>query len=242
MRYSLLSIFILVVLLIAFFSFVLVPRGIFSFFPNPFLNGLFYLFSHPGEAVSFLEKRKESLRDEHLLLSLKEEVESLREALRYGTEKGLKLRAVSVIGFNTDPTLRAFLINQGERDGVVRGMVVVDELGFLLGSVDRVFGETSFVKQIQSPDMEFLVRIEGVDGGGSFIARGATNHVQGIKIPKGMYGSQLVVVTSGRDGKFPPGVLVGRTKDFILSKDQVSMETTIETSNIIKKNVYLIIP
>ncbi len=230
--------------------------GICALYFFPFSQGVFFLSSHlPWRAYFYLvfhpkttlslynqsnEREQEIIAERHRVVSLSDENTILRSALRFGKEKKKQLVFAEVIGYNTDPILKAFIIDHGKKEGVKEGMPVVNEEGFLLGKIDRIEDERAFVKQIQSPDMEFLVHIEGQKVANDFIARGVVNYVLGTKIQKGDYVSNVLIVTSGVDGKFPSGLLVGEAQAFVLSKDHTFMETVITTSNEPKKNVFII--
>ncbi|MBI5153443.1 MAG: hypothetical protein HZA36_03225, partial [Parcubacteria group bacterium] len=151
-----------------------------------------------------------------------------------------KIIVADVVGYAVDPLLRTFIVNRGEEEGVTEGVSVVSEHGFLLGRVVRVFKRRSFVEKIQSPNVEFLVHFEGKNTRSDFVAKGMVNYVLGTKIQKGNYEEQIPVVTSGLDGKFPPGLLVGEADTFVLSRDQTFIESVIKTDNETKQRVFII--
>lgn len=224
--------------------FIPISSVIFQFTSRMPLQAYFYLVFHPREVLSLYEKRGEFGNDfqekEHLINSLIEENTALKSALEYKKNVKKKLVVAGVVGYATDPFLKMIIIDRGKEDGIKEGMPVVNEHGLLLGGVDRVLEGRSFVKQIQSPDMEFLVHFEGRDIKSDFVARGMINYVMGTKIQKGEYGDRVPVVTSGLDGKFPPGLLVGEARMFTLSKDKTFIESTIETVHGARGQVFII--
>jgi len=204
----------------------------------------FYLMFHPREALSLYEKRSEVKSDfrekEHLISSLTEENAALKLALEYKKNTKKKLIVAEVIGYATDPLLKIIIIDRGGEDGIKEGMPVINEYGVLIGRIDRVSGERSFVKQIKSPDMEFLVHFGTGDVKNDFVARGMVNYILGTKIQRGEYRDHIPVVTSGLDGKFPPGLLVGDAGRFVLSKDRTFVESIIETTHGTRGQVFII--
>ncbi|MBI5420889.1 MAG: rod shape-determining protein MreC [Parcubacteria group bacterium] len=224
--------------------FLPLSTGVFRLASRLPLRAYFYLTLHPREVLSLYEKKNEINNEteekEHLITSLTEENTILTSALEYKKNAKKKIIMAEVTGYTADPFLKMITIDRGKDAELKEGMPVVDEHGLLLGRVDQVFKDRSFVKQIESPDVEFLVHFEGMGAKNDFIARGMINYVMGTKIQKGDYGDSVPVVTSGLDGKFPPGLLVGEAGTFTLSKDQTFIVSVIKTDNEPKKQVFII--
>jgi len=224
--------------------FVPLSSGIFKLSSQIPFQAYFYLAFHPREVLLLYEKKdefKNNLREkEHLVSSLVEENTALKSALEYKKNAKKKLIVAKVVGYATDPLLKTIIIDRGNEAGIKEGMPVINEFGLLLGRVDRVFEERSFIKQIQSPDIDFLVHFEGGGIKSDFVARGMINYVLGTKIQKGEYGDRIPVVTSGLDGKFPPGLLVGEARMFTLSKDKTFIEAIIETVHGARGQVFIV--
>lgn len=224
--------------------FIPLSSGIFQLVSRIPLQAYFYLVLHPREVLSLYEKKEEASYSqeerEHLITSLTEENSALKSALEYKKNVKKKLIVAEVVGYATDPFLKTVIIDRGNEVGIKEGMPAVDEHGLLLGRVDRVFDGRSFIKQIQSPDVEFLVHFEGKDVKSDFVARGMINYVMGTKIQKGEYGDRVPVITSGLDGKFPRGLLVGEARTFTLSKDKTFIESIIKTAHGSRSQIFIV--
>jgi rod shape-determining protein MreC len=122
---------------------------------------------------------------------------------------GVKV-AARVLGVNPVTTLLSFRIDRGENDGVRRGMPVVTAEG-ILGRVVRSTGSTADVLLVTDSNSRVGGRIERSRA--RVTAAGLGEH-QNLKLENGLRTEDVaegdVVVTSGADGVFPAGLLIGR--------------------------------
>lgn len=120
-----------------------------------------------------------------------------------------------VADLSSGPLRRAVLIDRGTRDGVGEDWVVISR-GALVGRVRRADSSSSEVMLIVDPDSGVgvrhqLDRFAGILRGGN---RGPATLSSLEYVPR----DQAVavgdaIVTSGLDGVFPPGLLVGYVRD-----------------------------
>lgn len=220
-------------------------RALFSFEARIPWRAYEYILFHPAEILTRYDLVQHTMQQEELdrytITQLTNENATLQTALHYQKTTSHHLVLGHVVSYSVDPLLKTFIIDQGTVNGIQKGMAVVSASGFLLGTIDQVSARQSFVKQIQSSDMEFLVHAVGNNVPTSdFIARGMTNYVKATKIQNSQYPDRVFVVTSGLDGKFPPGLLVGEAHNFNPSTDHTFTEAIIDTDNEINTNVFVV--
>lgn len=115
-----------------------------------------------------------------------------------------------VLGINPDPNRLTLRIDRGEGEGVRRGQAVVTADG-VVGQVLRATASASDVLVVVDPNSRLGGRIQrtrarvGVSGAGD---------EQALKLEYLLRSEDLeegdLVVTSGTDGVYPPGLVVGR--------------------------------
>jgi rod shape-determining protein MreC len=149
-----------------------------------------------GEVVGLAEARSENDR--------------LRRLLHYQeASPGPKVLA-RVLGVNPDPNRLTLRIDRGEGDGVRRGQAVVTTDG-VVGQVLRATASAADVLVVFDPNCRLGGRIQrtrarvGVAGAGD---------EQALKLEYLLRTEDLeegdLVLTSGTDGVYPPGLVVGR--------------------------------
>lgn len=164
-----------------------------------------------------LKKNNEILRTQVLLgRELENENDRLRHLLDF--KKNLKGDWVGgkVIEYPPIGPYRIMAIDKGSNDGVKRRAAVISSSG-LVGQVARVMPNTSQVILITDPTSAVDVRIDGTEARGLIVGKslklglnrelfiGAFEYLnQSAQIAEGSS-----VTTSGLDGIFPGGVLVG---------------------------------
>ncbi len=138
------------------------------------------------------------------------ENERLRKLLNYAEASGGQPVAAKVIGVNPDPNNLSLRIDRGEADGLTRGMPVVTPDG-VVGHVIRVVPHAADVLLLHDPHSKVGVIVQrtrvraiaGVDGAD-----------RALKLEFALRSESVdegdLVVTSGTDGVFPPGLVVGR--------------------------------
>jgi rod shape-determining protein MreC len=137
------------------------------------------------------------------------ENERLRRLLNYADAETGALVAARVVGINPDPNHLTVRIDRGEADGVVRNMTVVTADG-VVGQVLRATSGSADVLLLADPNSRLGVRVQrtraraGAAGTGDerllrldYLAR--TEDLE----------DGDPVVTSGTDGVYPPGLMVG---------------------------------
>jgi len=205
-------------------------RGAFQKFTTPVQYGL------RNGAVGIKESyqlfsRLNQIRQENLRLleekqQLEGEIVDLKKAaeenklLRYQLELKNKdyfdkeLLLSLVMGNPSDTTGTSLMIDKGSRQGLQVGDNVVVG-NFLVGIISEVGEERSKIDLITSPEVSMTViniennsRAEGIAKGSLGTSVRVSKLLPGEKVERGD-----IFVTSGRDGKFVPGLIVGEVSD-----------------------------
>lgn len=144
-----------------------------------------------------------------VLEELRQENAELRGLLGAGRRTTLGYVAAEIRRVDLNPFSHRVLINRGSRDGLVSGQPVIDAHG-LVGQVDEVFLHSARVILLTDPDHALPVRIERTGlrtiayGSGLNAEMRLTDLPMNVDLEPGD-----VVLTSGLDGVFPPGLPVG---------------------------------
>lgn len=167
-------------------------------------------------ALIGVEEENRGLRDrlaqlEGDLVLLREyegENERLRGLLQFSEERELTGIGASVIGSDPSGWVRGILINKGTADGVSEGMAVVHARG-VVGQVIAAAHRSSRVLLIndRSSGVDALVqgsRARGVLEGASMRLCELQFVTKDVRVKEGD-----LVVTSGMDGVYPPGLSLG---------------------------------
>jgi len=164
-----------------------------------------------------LIKENQELRGE--IVDLKKAAEE-NKLLRYQLELKNKdyfdqdLLLALVMGNPNDTTGTSLIIDKGIRQGVKEGDNVIVG-NFLVGIVSQVSEDRSVVNLIVSPDISMTVinvergsKAEGIASG----SLGTGVQVRRL-LPNDSVELGDIFITSGRDGKFVPGLIVGEVVD-----------------------------
>lgn len=156
------------------------------------------------------------LVDEVRALRLKEqgfkeimlENKRLRDVLCLKDRQGGLVTAAKVISKSPDRWANAVVIDKGRSDFVEKGMAVVTAEG-LAGKVQEAHGFSSTVLLVD--DMQFRAAVRLQDSRGEAVLSGAGTGRALLKYVGAEMAAKPgeIVITSGMDGLFPPGLVVG---------------------------------
>ena len=163
-----------------------------------------------AENLGLREENQRLRSDTNQLAEVRAENDRLRRLLDYAQTSPDPQLAARVLGVNPAATILSLRIDRGESDGLRRGMPVVTADG-VVGIVQRVTGSFADVVLITDPNSKIAVKVQRsrvratATGKGENRALHLENALRTEDVQEGD-----VVVTSGTDGVFPPGLLVGR--------------------------------
>ncbi|MHA7632393.1 rod shape-determining protein MreC [Corallococcus sp. M7] len=133
----------------------------------------------------------------------------LRKLLAYAEAAPGPEIPARVVGVNPVAKLLSVRISSGEKDGVFRGMSVVTPDG-IVGQVIRSTGGYADVALVTDPQSRVAVRVQRSRARGT--AAGAGNGpltLENMLRTEDVENGDLII-TSGTDGIYPPGLVVGR--------------------------------
>ncbi len=239
-------------LLISLALYILAFTGIFNMFQgftqylaNPFQYGLFQVKENVNNTLSFFIKLKD-LRTENLQLLEKnydlesrlskiKETEHENKILR--EQAGVKNESTAqnfllarVIGIPFSNENSEVLIDKGQEDGIKLGQTVLYK-GFLVGSVVDVFAHRSTVVFITSPKLNVAVLNQRRECRAKGITTGS--YGTSLLMDKILLDEEIatgdIVVTSGQDGVFKPGLIAGKVVEVVTTPTEPIKKAKIET-------------
>lgn len=137
------------------------------------------------------------------------ENERLKQLLAYAEKEAGPEIPARVVGVNPVAKLLSVRISSGERQGVYRGMSVVTPDG-IVGQVIRTTGGYADVALVTDPQSRVGVRVQRSRARGTAAGSGSgplklENMLRTEDVEDGD-----LIITSGTDGVYPPGLVVGR--------------------------------
>lgn len=222
-----------------FFPFVLYPVEV-------FISGLIYI----GQDVKTYFIRKDELEKENRRLKreiqnlklqlnnleyIKSENEILRKYLNFKTEYGVeKFLIGKVIGVSPDSWINSFRIDVGLEDGVKKGDLVVYD-GYLVGIVDRVYPNFSYVLAVN--DRNFRITVKTKKTGESCLYQGFEGGTGYLKYVRPEQDIRVgdTVITENISQNIPAGIPIGVIKG--ISQKEGEFFRTVEVSLLYRQNV-----
>lgn len=177
-----------------------------------------------GEAGEFFVQHGALLREKQILegeerrlrttlqemQAIEAENARLRTLLALPAPAGFKMRPAEVVSAVADPFARRLIVNLGAATGIAAGLPVVDATG-LVGQVTRVHPASSEVTLLTSHEQSAPVQV--VRNGLRLIVTGLGSdnllEIRYLDLHADLQAGD-VLVTSGLDGIYPPGIPVGR--------------------------------
>ncbi len=163
-----------------------------------------------AENLSFRDQNRRLQSEANELAEVRAENQRLRRLLEYTQASPDPQLTARVLGVNPAATLLSLRIDRGESDGLRRGMPVVTPDG-VVGIVQRVTGSFADVVLITDLNSKIAVKMQRSRVRATATGKGENRalHLENaLRTEDVQEGDQ--VVTSGTDGVFPPGLIVGR--------------------------------
>jgi len=173
-------------------------------------NGYAALRGVRAENVELREQNQRLRSDANELAEVRAENERLKRMLDYSRSSPDPQLMARVLGVNPAATLLSLRIDRGETDGLRRGMPVVTPDG-VVGIVQRVTGSNADVVLVTDPNSRIGVKVQRSRVRATATGKGENRSLQldnALRTEDLREGDQ--VVTSGTDGVFPAGLVVGR--------------------------------
>ena len=140
----------------------------------------------------------------------------------------LRRQIASVIGQDTNPSLRSIIIDKGSDDGIRVGMPVESTRG-LVGQIYRTSGRSAQVVLITDNTSAIPARLgnsraTGLLRGGGL---GGPVRIDWIDL-KYQLGTTEVVLTSGLGGKFPENIVIGQVIEVDRREAELSQQAIVQ--------------
>ena len=146
--------------------------------------------------------------------ALQYENDALRGLLRAQQRLALKARMVELVSINPDPVQKRYLIDKGSKQKVRVGQVLIDAQG-LVGQVSEVYAGSSLVIGITDADHALPVMVARSGFRSILFGQGNDRQLSLANLtPSDDVKVGDILLTSGIGGRFPPGIPVGRVKEF----------------------------
>ncbi|MGC8659083.1 MAG: rod shape-determining protein MreC [Desulfomonilaceae bacterium] len=219
-----------------------------------FVTIIYSVFKPFQQTVSFFEGKTNNLLKSYIWLvgvskkndELTEEVRKLRTEIVSLKEKELENRRLKrvlelknrldfptvvaqVIGQDASGFFRTVLINKGSDEGVLPDMAVTVPEG-IVGKINRSSATMAQVIMITDPSMSVDCRIERTRDRGLLTGSYSNSCLLQFVNKEADLKSQDIVVTSGLDGIFPRGLVVGTLQSVRLSEHGLFQEAVVNPS------------
>lgn len=220
-------------------------RGAAQFVSNPIQLGLYKISLGTADFTSFFfnlrtireenlklqEERADLLSKASELSELKNENRVLRDQLGVDTPvKNKKLLSAKIIGIPYDNENSEVLIDLGSSDGLKLGDQVIYQ-NFLVGSVIDIFEHRSTVVMVTSPKLSVAVVDQSQNGRAKGIVTGnfGTSLFMDRILPDEDIRVGDIIVSSGQDSVFAPGLLIGTVIEVSEVKSEPLKRAKLET-------------
>lgn len=196
-------------------------------------------FNRWEERLTELQQEKiELLAENAKLQEVRQENESLREALEVELQDSFELKTTRVIGVRPEQNL--LIINKGSKDEIEEGMSVVDSNKALAGEIIEVGKRSATVRLITHPETSFSAHLKNKEAEAEIRGLGHSK-VELDLIPADQeVSSGEVVVTSALGGSYPAGLLVGEVEK-VEKKDVESFQIAEVQPHFDKTSSYLFV-
>jgi len=154
------------------------------------------------------------------LLGVEHEVNRLRHALNYRERAVFKLVPAEVITRDSSTWWRTVTVNRGKQDGIDSDMPVVTDEG-LVGKTTTVSANITIVLLVSDENCRVAANVEGTREQGIVTGERVTGGVTPL-LNLNFLSKQANLqpgqkaYTSGVGGVFPPGLLLGTVKEFLV--------------------------
>lgn len=157
---------------------------------------------------------------------LEEENNFLKLQLNLPKTRKIQVLGAEIISSDNQNNLRSFVINKGSKDGVRKDSVIISQGENLLGKVSEVSQNTAQVRTIF--DSESRIAAETFNAIPGLIRGTGSDIVFDFVSKDKSISPGETVVSSGKDGVFPRGLLIGRIKTIKSNFNQVFQNANLE--------------
>lgn len=191
-------------------------------------------------SLSDILKKQESdiaeiTKDNARLHEVEEENKTLRQYLKFFTDNKFDYLMANVVSREVasfSPSERnKLIINKGLKDGVREGLVVVNDLGLVVGRITKVKDNLAEVSLLIDSGCRLAVSVQNEEGvaGVAQGESGLTVKVDFIPQTKVINQGQLVV-TAGLENDVPGGLVIGKISQLDKASNELWQQAVVEES------------
>lgn len=167
---------------------------------------------------------------------LKRENEILRSHLDFSQKREFKQVLTNIIGERFEAGTNWFLIDKGTSNGIERGLAVVNEGGFFVGTIIEVDKFISYFMPIYDPHSQRAADIIGKDGvgGEEGVTSGIVQGKFGLSAEMSWIPQEIsispgdMVITSGLEENIPRGLVIGEVQDVIKKPNAIFQKVIVK--------------
>lgn len=198
------------------------------------LGGVYADFRQKNALIEENNKLKEQVvklqLNESLWLAEKEENEFLRGQLNFVRENNFEAQIANVIGKSADYSQNSFLLNVGEKNGILVGQPVVAENGLLIGKIIKVSRYSSLVLLLNDDMSKIAAKIQTESKTGGVLEGEYGLGIRMKYIPKtDTVAPRDLVVTSGLEKLIPAGILIGEVERVDNEPEALFQEASVKS-------------
>lgn len=177
----------------------------------------------PSQTDQLKRQNVELLAEIAKLKEIERENQILREQLGLEEKEDWQLISASIIGRN-----QVLVIDKGEKQGIKPGQPVIAQGGLLIGQIIETFPISSKVLLITNPQSEInaLAQVTRAQG----IVKG--EYGLGLKMEMIPQDKEIhlgdIVITSGLDGQFPKGLIIGTIETINRLDNQIFQKAILQ--------------
>jgi rod shape-determining protein MreC len=193
-----------------------------------FLGFIFSLQAVNNENISLKNENLRLLSEAAQVFELKNENNFLRASLDLEPKQPLRFTVARVVGQEFSGVSNIIIINKGISDGIKEGMAVVLTERILVGLVIEVKDDLAYVRLLTDPQMNLAaITLETQTEG---ILRGDFGHTLILDeiIKDNLIFLGELVLSSGKDGRFPANFVAGRVRDIRFSESGLFKQAVVE--------------
>ncbi len=240
--------FVWAFVLVACFSLAgfFLPRGSFSGTVADIVSPLLRPFTAAGSSVAgsvdfvarlwSAARENAVLRDETAQLraeladttELARENELLRRQLGIAERGAFTLLGARIVSYDPLHLVHAALIDKGTRDGVADGMPVILPGNIVFGSVTETFDRTARIALVSEKNSKISVLSRETGTTGVLSGLSGTMFLMDLVEKNAPFAVGDLIVTSGIDGKYPRGLIVGTVHEIITPEEGIFQQARVE--------------
>jgi len=165
------------------------------------------------ENLGFRRQHADNARALQQAQFLVAENQQLRKLLALRDQLAVPSVGSEILYDTRDPFTRKIVLDRGSRDGVAAGQPVIDDTG-VVGQVTRVFPFAAEVTLLTDKDQAIPVQVLRNGLRSVIYGRGQSGQLElRFMVANGDIHNGDVLVTSGIDGVYPPGLAVARVSE-----------------------------